>query len=143
MEIKDDDSSDEDEHDNIPAVTITQREMHALMEEREEEEDKVEEAHEEEKDEDYIVRIAVEAIGCLPHTPQNTVTSVELASTSEIASTTVTSSTQSALSTSQLQGSTMEVPSTSSTELSVTSSTELAIEHPISISTVLTHLLQF
>ena len=100
MEIKDDDSSDEEELDNIPAVTVTQGEMHALMEEREEEEDKAEEALEQEKDEDDIVRIAVEAITSLPHTPPNIVTSMESASTSEIASTIFTSFIQSAPSTS-------------------------------------------
>ena len=123
MEIKDDDNNDEDEYNDILAITITQGEMHALMEEREEGEDKEEEAHEEEKDEDDIVRILVEAIESLPHTPPNTITSVKLASTGEIECVTVTSSTQSAPSTSQLQGSKVEVSSTSSTELFVTSST--------------------
>ena len=99
VEIKDDDSSDEEELDNIPTIIVTQGEMHALMEEREEEEDKEEEAHEEEKDEDDTVKIAVEAIASLPHTPPNTVTSVELASTGEIESVTIASTTQSTPST--------------------------------------------
>ena len=45
VEIKDDDSSDndEDEFDNIPSVTVTLGELHALIEEKEEE-DKEEEA---------------------------------------------------------------------------------------------------
>ena len=79
LEIRDDDNNDEEELDNILAVTVTQGEMHALMEE--EEEDKEEEAHEEEKDEDELVRIVVEVIESFPHTPPNTITSVELAST--------------------------------------------------------------
>ena len=47
MEIKDNDSSDEEELDNIPTVTVTQGDLHALMEEREEGDDKEEEAPEE------------------------------------------------------------------------------------------------
>ena len=124
IEIKDDDSSDndEDEFDNIPSITVTPGELHALMEEKEEE-DKEEEALEEEKDEDDPIRIAVEAIASLPHTPPNTVTSMESTSTGEIVSTIVTSFTQSAPTPSQLQVSTMEVSTTSSTELKVTFST--------------------
>ena len=100
MEIKDDDNNDEEELDTIPAITITQGDLHALMEEREEGDDKEEEALEEEKDEDDTVRIATEAIASLPHTPPNNVTLVESTSTGEIGSTIVTSSTQSAPSTS-------------------------------------------
>ena len=101
VEIKNDDSNDndEDEFDNIPSVTVTLGELHALMEEKEEE-DKEEEALEEEKDEDDLVRIAAEAITSLPHTPPNTVTSMESASTGEIVSTITTSFTQSTLTTS-------------------------------------------
>ena len=64
------------------------------MEEKEEE-DKEEDEVEKEKDEDDLVRIEVEAIASLPHTPPNTVTSMESTSTGEIVSTTVTSFTQS------------------------------------------------
>ena len=87
VEIKDDDSSD-DEQD-------TQGVLHALADA--EEEDK----QEEDKDED-TVRIAAEVIASLPHTPPVTVTSVESASTSEIATSTATSVIQSPLSSSQL-----------------------------------------
>ena len=69
------------------------------MEEREEEE-KEEEAEEEEKDEDDMVRIAAKAIASLPHTPPNTVTSMETTSTSEIVRTTVTTFSQSSPATS-------------------------------------------
>ena len=55
VEIKDDESSD-DEPDNVPSITVTQGELHALTEEIE---DKEEEALEEDKDED-TVRIVVE-----------------------------------------------------------------------------------
>ena len=98
VEIKDDDSSDndDDDFDNIPSVMVTPGKLHALMEEKEEE------AVEEEKDEDDPVRIADEAITSLPHTPPNTITSIESTSTGEIGSTIVTSSTQSTSSTSQL-----------------------------------------
>ena len=115
-------------------VIVTQGELHALMEEREEE-DKEEETLEEEKDEDDTVRIAAEDITSLPHTPPSTVTLVESTSTGEIASTTTTSFTQFAPSTSHLKVSIVEVPSTSSTELTITSSsTESALEHFISTS---------
>ena len=101
VEIKDDDSSDndEDDFDNIPSVTVTLGEVHALIEEKEEEEKK-EEALEEEKDEDDPVRIVAKAIASLPYTPPNTITSVESTSTSEIVSTIATSFTQSASTTS-------------------------------------------
>ena len=90
VEIKDDDNSDnENDEDDIPLVMVTVGELHALMEEKEEE-DKEEEVVEEEKDEDDPVRIASEAIASLPHTPPNIVTSVELASSGEIVSTTTT-----------------------------------------------------
>ena len=69
------------------------------MEEREEV-DKEKEAHEEEKDEDDPVRIAVEVIASLPHTPPNTITSLDSTSTGEIESAIVTPTTQSAPSTS-------------------------------------------
>ena len=131
MEIKDDDSSN-DEPDNTPSVMVTQGELHALIEE----EDKEEEALEEEMDEDTI-RIVVEVIASLPHTPPDTVTLVESTSTREIASLTLTSFTQSSLSTSQLQVSTMEVSTTSSTEMTVSSSIKPAPRHTISISSVL------
>ena len=101
IEIKDDDSSDndEDDFDNIPSVTVTPGELHALMEEKQEE-DKEEEALEEEKDEDDPIRIAAKAIASLPHTPPNTVTSVESTSTGEIVSNIATSFTKSAPTTS-------------------------------------------
>ena len=109
--VKDDDSNDndKDEFDKIPSVIVTLGELHALVEEKEEE-DKEEEALEEEKDEDDLVRIVVEA--SLPSTPPNTITSLELASTSEIVSSTTTSLTQSSATTSQLQVFTIEVSST-------------------------------
>ena len=84
------------------------------------------------------MRIAAEVIASLPHTPPDTVTSVESASTGEIASSTVAPITQSPPSTSQLQVPIMEVPVTSSTELNVSSSTKSAPVHPVSTSTVLT-----
>ena len=80
-----------------------------------------------------MVRIVVEVIASLPHTPLDTVTSVELASTREIASLIVTSFSQSSPSTSQLQVSTMEVLATSSTKLTISSSTESSPGHPVSI----------
>lgn len=49
------------------------------------------EEKEEEKDEGDLVRIIAEEIASLPHTPPHTVTFVEIASTSEIVSTIVTS----------------------------------------------------
>ena len=91
VQIKDDDRSD-DEQD-------TQGELHALADTGEE--DKEKEAQEEDKDEDTIMIVA-EVIASLPHTPPDTVTSVELASTGEIASSTVASVTQSSPSTSQI-----------------------------------------
>ena len=69
------------------------------MKEREEEE-KEEEVVEEENDEDDLVRITTEDIASLPHTPPNNVTSMEIASTSEIVSTTITSFAQSSPATS-------------------------------------------
>ena len=95
VEIKDDDNSD-DEPDNIPSVTVTQGGLHALIEE---EEDKDEEAHKEEMDEDTI-SIVAEVIASLPHTPPDTITSMESTSTSKNISLTVTSFTQSSPSTS-------------------------------------------
>ena len=108
VEIKDDDSSSYDDDDDIPPIIVTARELHSLMEQRKEEENE-EEATEEEKDEDDLVRIAVEAIASLPHTPPNTNTSMESTSIGEIASTTITSSTQFAPSTSQFQVSIVKV----------------------------------
>ena len=102
IEIKDDDSdNDDDDDDNTPSVIVTIGELHALMEEKEEEEME-EEAEEEDKDEDDLVKIAAEAIASLPHTPPNTITSMEIASASEIVSTTITSIAQSSPATSQL-----------------------------------------
>ena len=135
VEIKDGDSSDnEDDEDDIPSVTITTGELHALMEEKEEEE-KEEEVVEEEMDEDDSIRIAVEAIASLPHTPQNIVTSMESTSTGDIASAIATSFSQSSPTTSQLQATTMEVSTTSSIKLIVTSSaTKLAPSASVSPS---------
>ena len=124
VEIKDDDSSDndEDESNNIP---VTQSELLEVMKEGEEE-DKEEEALEV-MEMDDMVRIASEAIASLSHSPPNTVTLVESASTGEIASSTP--------STSQLQVSTLEVSNTSSIELIVTSlATKLAPAYSISTS---------
>ena len=113
VEIKVDDSSDndDDDFDNIPSITVTPGEVHALMEEKEEE-DKEEEAVEEEKDEDDLIRITVEAIASLPHTPPNTITSMDSASTDEIASTIATSFAQYSPNSSYLQETTMEVSTT-------------------------------
>ena len=71
VEIKDDDSSDndEDESNNIP---ITQSELLEVMKEGEEE-DKEEEALEVMEIDD-MVRIASEAIASLSHSPLNTIT---------------------------------------------------------------------
>ena len=110
--------------------------------EQKEEEEKEQEEVEEEKDEDDLVRIVAEAITSLPHTPPNIVTSMESASTSEIASTTATSFSQSTPTTSQLQEAKMEVPTTSFAELIVTSSsTELAPSAPVSSSCIVSTLI--
>ena len=84
MEIKDD-NSDNDDEDDIPLVIVTTRELHALMEEKEEEE------KEEDKGEDDLVRVVAKEFSSLPHSPLNTITSMEIASTSEIVSTILTS----------------------------------------------------
>jgi len=123
VEIIDDISSDDEPE--------TQGQLYALADKGEE--DKEEEAHEED------LNTAAEIIASLPHTPPYTVTSVESASTGEIASSTVASITQSPPSTSQLRVPAVEVQVTSSTELYVSSSTEHAPVHLVSsTSTILT-----
>ena len=104
VEIKDDESDKEedDEDDNTPSVTVTTEEMQDLMKDREEE--KKEEAEEEDnQEEEDPMRISLEVIASLPHSPpKSTISSVETASTSMIMSTTATSTTQSSLATLQL-----------------------------------------
>ena len=126
VEITDDISSDDEPE--------TQGELYALADKGEE--DKEEEAQEEEMDVETTIAAV---IASLPHTPPDTVTSVESASTGEIASSTVASITQSPPNTSQLRVPAVEVQITSSTELYASSSTEHAHVHPVSsTSTILT-----
>ena len=88
IEIKDDDNNDneEDESNNI---LVTQSELLEVM--KGEEEDKEEEALEVMEIND-MVRIASKAIASLSHSPPNTITLVESASTGEIASSTPSTS---------------------------------------------------
>jgi hypothetical protein len=125
VEIKDDDNnSDEEEMDggNTISMDITDEDLEQLAREKEEEE-KEEEVEEEVEEEDDPEKIAAAVIASLPHSPPKTAKStMETGSSSNIVSTTEISIAQYSPATSQLQVSTSQVPSTSSTELQVTSS---------------------
>ena len=102
MEIKDNDGDKDkdDEEDNTPCVTIDVEDYQDLMKDGEEEkEDKVEEEDKKEKDDEETnpMRIFVEVIASLPHSPPKFVvsSSMETASTSLIVTTIDTSSAQS------------------------------------------------
>ncbi len=98
VEIKDDYSSDSEDIDGTPSITVSPGELHALMGEGKEEE-----AEEEDKEEYDPIKIAKAVIASLPHSPQKTVSSTkEIASTSEIVSTITTSIAQHSLTSSQL-----------------------------------------
>ena len=88
-------------------------------EEEKEDEAKEEDKKEEEDEESDLVRISIEVISSLPHSPPKyVVSSMETTSTSVIATTTIdTSSDQSLFAPSQLQVSLIEVSTTSSTKL--------------------------
>ena len=102
VEIKDDESDKEedDEDDNTPSVIVTAEDMQDLMKDREEA--KEEEAKDEDKkEEEDPMRIAVEVIASLPHSPPKTaISTMETASASMILSSSATSIAQSSLATS-------------------------------------------
>lgn len=122
VEIKDDDGdSDDDEEDDTTRLTFDVQDYQALRVDDEEKEEEAEEEDKEKDEEDDPMKIAIEFISSFPHSPPKTTTSLglEITSIGMIATTTDISS---ALATSQLQVSAMEVSATSSTELQPSSS---------------------
>ena len=90
VEIKDIGSSDEEE-DRTQSVTMDVDDYEDLMKKDDKEEEMEEEA-EEDKEEEDLVKIVVAVIASLPHSPPKMVTStMEIASTGEIVSTTASS----------------------------------------------------
>lgn len=140
VEIKDDNSSEEE--DDTLDITITIDDYEELMKD-----DVKEREEEDEKEENDRVRIAAQVIASLPHSPMKVSTSsgIESSSAKVITSTTDTLFVGSLFATSQLLVTTMEVSTTSSTKLQTspstsamsTSTTTCRVSFP-SFSTVLT-----